>query len=171
MRELLWKPMYPHPDPRTTLRAAKGWRPGDVQKRNFGTVAMSQMRTFSRQRSRMPARSIPFTSCEASRLIPELAISQEQFAAIGTRATVAQSLGVFDVGLAKACRTADIPTPPRRWWAKLQRNKPSGHGLGMAIAQSLVEASGGALTLTRSALGGLSVQVVWAESSRAADGR
>lgn len=38
--------------------------------------------------------------------------------------TVAHSLGVSDVGLAKACRAADIPTPPRGWWAKLQHNKP-----------------------------------------------
>ena len=38
--------------------------------------------------------------------------------------TVAQSLGVSDVGLAKACRAADIPTPPRGWWAKLQHGKP-----------------------------------------------
>ena len=32
--------------------------------------------------------------------------------------TVAQSLGVSDVGLAKACRAADIPSPPRGWWAR-----------------------------------------------------
>lgn len=38
--------------------------------------------------------------------------------------TVARSLGVSDVGLAKACRAADIPTPPRDWWAKLQHGKP-----------------------------------------------
>lgn len=39
-----------------------------------------------------------------------------------------------------------------------------GHGLGMAIAQSLVTASGGVLTLTRSSLGGLSVQVLWTDA-------
>jgi hypothetical protein len=38
--------------------------------------------------------------------------------------TVAQRLGVSDVGLAKACRAAGIPTPPRGWWAKLQHGKP-----------------------------------------------
>ena len=38
--------------------------------------------------------------------------------------TVAKTLGVSDVGLAKACRAADIPTPPRGWWAKRQHNKP-----------------------------------------------
>ena len=38
--------------------------------------------------------------------------------------TVARSLGVSDVGLAKACRAAGIPTPPRGWWAKLQHGKP-----------------------------------------------
>lgn len=38
--------------------------------------------------------------------------------------TVALSLGVSDVGLAKACRAADIPAPPRGWWAKLQHGKP-----------------------------------------------
>lgn len=37
--------------------------------------------------------------------------------------TVAQSLGVSDVGLAKACRGAGIPTPPRGWWAKRQHHK------------------------------------------------
>ncbi|MDP3801752.1 sensor histidine kinase [Brevundimonas sp.] len=43
-----------------------------------------------------------------------------------------------------------------------------GHGLGMAIAHSLVEASGGVLTLTRSALGGLSVVVAWTKPARRA---
>lgn len=38
--------------------------------------------------------------------------------------TVAQSIGVSDVGLAKACRAADIPVPPRGYWAKLQHGKP-----------------------------------------------
>lgn len=38
--------------------------------------------------------------------------------------TVAQTLGVSDVGLAKACRAADVPTPPRGWWARLQHGKP-----------------------------------------------
>lgn len=38
--------------------------------------------------------------------------------------TVASTLGVSDVGLAKACRAAGIPTPPRGWWARLQHNKP-----------------------------------------------
>lgn len=38
--------------------------------------------------------------------------------------TVAQSLGVSDVGLAKACRSAGIPTPPRGYWAKLKHDKP-----------------------------------------------
>lgn len=40
---------------------------------------------------------------------------------------LAPSLGVSDVGLAKACRVAGIPTPPRGWWAKLQHNKPLPH--------------------------------------------
>lgn len=38
--------------------------------------------------------------------------------------TVALSLGVSGVGLAKACRAAAIPVPPRGYWAKLQHNKP-----------------------------------------------
>lgn len=37
--------------------------------------------------------------------------------------TVALRFGVSDVGLAKACRRAGIPTPPRGYWAKLQHNK------------------------------------------------
>jgi signal transduction histidine kinase len=36
-----------------------------------------------------------------------------------------------------------------------------GHGLGLSIAVDLVEASGGALALERSALGGLSVRATW----------
>lgn len=38
--------------------------------------------------------------------------------------TVAQNLGVSDVGLAKACKAAGIPVPPRGWWAKRQHGKP-----------------------------------------------
>lgn len=38
--------------------------------------------------------------------------------------TVALSLGVSDVGPAKACRSADIPVPPRGYWAKLKHAKP-----------------------------------------------
>lgn len=37
--------------------------------------------------------------------------------------TVAQRLGLSDVGLAKACRAALIPVPPRGYWAKLQHQK------------------------------------------------
>jgi len=40
----------------------------------------------------------------------------------------------------------------------------SGHGLGLAIAHDLVEATGGTLTLLRSALGGLHVSVAWPRS-------
>ena len=39
--------------------------------------------------------------------------------------TVARSLGVSDVGLAKACRVAGVPVPPRGYWAKLQHGKPT----------------------------------------------
>ncbi len=38
--------------------------------------------------------------------------------------TVATALGVSDVGLAKACRKAGVPVPPRGYWAKLQHRKP-----------------------------------------------
>lgn len=38
---------------------------------------------------------------------------------------VANRLGISDVGLAKACARARIPTPPRGHWAKLQAGKPS----------------------------------------------
>lgn len=38
---------------------------------------------------------------------------------------VAERLGISDVGLAKACARADIPTPARGHWAKLQAGKPS----------------------------------------------
>lgn len=38
--------------------------------------------------------------------------------------TVARGLGVSDVGLAKACRAAEIPVPPRGYWAKLHHGKP-----------------------------------------------
>lgn len=39
--------------------------------------------------------------------------------------TVAQRLGISDVGLAKACARAGIPTPPRGYWAKRQAGKPA----------------------------------------------
>lgn len=39
--------------------------------------------------------------------------------------TVALSLGVSDVGLAKACRVAGVPVPPRGYWAKLKHGKPT----------------------------------------------
>jgi hypothetical protein len=38
--------------------------------------------------------------------------------------TIASSIGVSDVGLAKACRAARIPVPPRGWWAKRHHGKP-----------------------------------------------
>jgi hypothetical protein len=37
--------------------------------------------------------------------------------------TLAKSLGVSDVGLAKACRRGDIPLPPRGYWAKLNAGR------------------------------------------------
>src|SRR5262245_13703906 len=37
--------------------------------------------------------------------------------------TVAKRLGMSDVGLAKACRRADILLPPRGYWAKLAAGK------------------------------------------------
>lgn len=39
--------------------------------------------------------------------------------------TVALSLGVSDVGLAKACRVAGVPVPPRGYWTKLRHGKPT----------------------------------------------
>lgn len=39
--------------------------------------------------------------------------------------TVARSLDVSDVGLAKACRVAGVPVPPRGFWAKLQHGQPA----------------------------------------------
>src|SRR6476660_414642 len=38
--------------------------------------------------------------------------------------TVAKRLGISDVGLAKACRKADLVMPPRGYWAKLAAGKP-----------------------------------------------
>src|SRR5262249_40441861 len=38
--------------------------------------------------------------------------------------TVAKQLGISDVGLAKACRQADLLLPPRGYWAKLTAGKP-----------------------------------------------
>ena len=39
---------------------------------------------------------------------------------------IASRIGISDVGLAKACRRADIPLPGRGHWAKLS----AGHGVG-----------------------------------------
>jgi signal transduction histidine kinase len=41
----------------------------------------------------------------------------------------------------------------------------SGHGLGLAIASDLAEATRGHLSLTRSALGGLKVSIAWPDAS------
>jgi hypothetical protein len=38
--------------------------------------------------------------------------------------TVAASIGVSDVAVAKVCRRADIPIPERGYWARKQANKP-----------------------------------------------
>ena len=37
--------------------------------------------------------------------------------------TIAKRLGISDVGLAKACRRADLLLPPRGHWAKLAAGK------------------------------------------------
>ena len=37
--------------------------------------------------------------------------------------TIAKRLGISDVGLAKACRRADLLLPPRAYWAKLADGK------------------------------------------------
>ncbi len=34
--------------------------------------------------------------------------------------TVAKSMGISDVALAKQCRKANVPVPPRGWWARKQ---------------------------------------------------
>lgn len=39
--------------------------------------------------------------------------------------TVARRLEVSDVGLAKACRVAGVPVPPRGYWAKLRHGRPT----------------------------------------------
>lgn len=38
--------------------------------------------------------------------------------------TVAKSMGISDVALAKQCKKANIPVPPRGWWAKKEAGKP-----------------------------------------------
>lgn len=40
------------------------------------------------------------------------------------RTVLARRMGVSDVGLAKACRKAGIPMPPRGYWARLAAGKP-----------------------------------------------
>lgn len=37
--------------------------------------------------------------------------------------TLAKSMGISDVALAKRCRAADIPVPPRGWWARKEAGK------------------------------------------------
>lgn len=38
--------------------------------------------------------------------------------------TLAKSMGISDVALAKRCRAAGIPVPPRGWWARKEAGKP-----------------------------------------------
>jgi len=40
--------------------------------------------------------------------------------------TIARDRDVSDVGLAKACCTHQVPTPPRGYWAKLKAGKAVG---------------------------------------------
>lgn len=37
--------------------------------------------------------------------------------------TLAASIGISDVALAKRCRTANVPVPPRGWWARKEAGK------------------------------------------------
>ena len=43
----------------------------------------------------------------------------------GPITTLAKSLSLSDVGLAKACRRGDIPLPPRGYWARLAATRRS----------------------------------------------
>jgi hypothetical protein len=38
--------------------------------------------------------------------------------------TLAKSRGISDVALAKQCRKAGVPVPPRGWWARKEAGKP-----------------------------------------------
>jgi hypothetical protein len=38
--------------------------------------------------------------------------------------TLAKSAGISDVALAKRCRAANVPVPPRGWWARKEAGKP-----------------------------------------------
>jgi len=43
----------------------------------------------------------------------------------------------------------------------LRLDERGGHGLGLSIAQEIVDATGGAMTLSRAALGGLRIDLRW----------
>jgi hypothetical protein len=38
--------------------------------------------------------------------------------------TAARSVGISDVALARHCRKANVPVPPRGYWARKQSGKP-----------------------------------------------
>lgn len=38
--------------------------------------------------------------------------------------TIAASIGISDVALAKRCKAANVPVPPRGWWARKEAGKP-----------------------------------------------
>lgn len=70
--------------------------------------------------------------------------------------TIAKRLGISDVGLAKACRRADLLLPPRGYWAKLAAGKtvrkpqlpPRGPGMSDQIGLGRDRWSWGPIPLT-----------------------
>jgi hypothetical protein len=51
----------------------------------------------------------------------------------GPMTTLAKTLAISGVGLAKACRRGDIPVPPRGYWARLNAGPRAGAGAPAAF--------------------------------------
>jgi integrase len=85
---------------------------------NLTADRLTNNQTKNDESSTSPQRSPPKSQSFTRQQLYELVWSQPV-------TTLAKTLGVSDVGLAKACRRADIPVPHRGYWAKINAARPA----------------------------------------------